>query len=266
MAYRLQVGKTPLIQQPRYGNHKLGRAYIGGQLAYGVAPEVAYRPSFSPFAYYDGLNEANTSATWFETITGGEAFDMDQARGSGVYNTAGYYVFTTDDYAPSGGTLSDKLNTLGSREHTIITVFNTDTRSNDDIVGNIPGANAVLFMNFNNKIRGHAWNSSGTVNVTDATNITTLNTWWFGAQRNSATFQLDVFSGALATANPTKTTGGTVAVTTPGTAGGKLTIGTRGNDVKWFDGEIAQVVIYDKALTDSEIETVRGELVTHTGL
>jgi hypothetical protein len=38
MATKLYKGTTPLLSQPSIGGGLMGRAYIGGQLAYGAAP------------------------------------------------------------------------------------------------------------------------------------------------------------------------------------------------------------------------------------
>ena len=234
-----------------------------------AAAPAAFVPSYSPYAYWDGLNASNSTGNWVEGINGGTGFDLVTARGTVTYNASGYFEFGgSDDIAVSGGSLTDVLQTLGSRAHTVIVVFNSNANSNNDILGNVPGNNSILLQCSPGVIRGHIWNASGTLAVGNGTAMSN-NAWYFGGQRSEITggnFQLSVFETLLTTATPSFTTIGTVAQTSPGTGIAPFTVGQRGNDNQWFNGEMAQLVVYDKYLTDAEIETVRGELATHTGL
>ena len=239
------------------------------------APPGAFTPSYSPYAYYDGLNTTYASAgSWKDTITSGGDTSRNFVTNDGTvgYNASGYFEFngSSDMTLDTGATTSDVLSTLGSRAHTMIVLYNADNLSNKDLIANWQGTvnNGVLIVLFGSKVRGHIANASGTVAVLDSTNTVTTNTWNIAIQRSTESggnFQLDVFEGDTSSVN--KTTGGTITATTPTSGGQLLFLGNRGpGENKWFDGEIAQVVIYDKALSDSEINTVIGELGTHTGL
>ncbi len=85
MATRFYKGNTPLLSQPSVGGSLLGRAYIGGQLAYGEAPSVASVITENLVQWLDVTK--GTSSGFLADSSGNSNNATDQSNGNFTYNT-----------------------------------------------------------------------------------------------------------------------------------------------------------------------------------
>jgi hypothetical protein len=240
-----------------------------------IPPIPSIVPPYSPFAYYDATNTSFSSASvWNDVVSGGSGnMALKPRNGTPSYTAGEYYTFSSANFELTGSTaLSDFMNNLAGYEHTkIALLFPTSTVEEDFMSG--ASTITMIFANTSpvaNAVRGHVFSSGGTL-VTDASISTTTNVYWFGGQRFSTSSissgKVDTVSGAA----------GSLPVTIDnGTSGGwafdsdgdsRFILASRNLPVRgFFDGRIAQVVVYDKALTDSEIQDVCTYMKNRQGL
>ena len=238
-------------------------------------------PPYNPYAYYDATNTTYSSGTNIQDVvtTGsilGRNFDTYGAGLDPSYTSGQYWTFSNDVIVlNSGGALSDFLNSMGSKEHTIITLIYPTSTSEEDIVVNGAAAGGVLLMLYSagsTGVRGHAGNSSALA-VTDATSATAADAWSFASQRltitSPSTARLDLFYGPVGSLPPTKVTGASVAYSATTNGPQRLGLGNRsqtGGASSAYDGRIAQIAIYDSPLSDSEVNEVMIYMKNRSGL
>lgn len=237
-------------------------------------------PPYNPYVYFDATNTSYSSANYMNDVVSLGAdptHDFSQKTGNPTYTSGQYWEIyqpgTVENYYMSSSlSTSDFLRNLGSLEHTIIALHYPYQTSEADIIASDGlGGSAVLLMLYagaNNGVRGHAWNGSALAS-TDATSATPTNQWNFAAQRLSitgaSTCRLDIFYDPVGSLPPTKIVGSDVGYSV-GSNSGVPIVGARTTDGQKYDGRIAQLVIYDAALTDSEVNDVMDYMKTRSGL
>ena len=143
MATKFYKGLTPLLSQPSLGGQLMGRAYIGGQIAYGAEP-VIFDPTLggtiTPYMWYD-FTDSSTM-----TFSSGNNIEAIYSKGTNAgelrkTNTANFIAPTWDGSYTSfyGGTGHSKL----SRR------YSTDgTNGSGDSIFNVNNAyTMVCFVN-----------------------------------------------------------------------------------------------------------------------
>ena len=269
----IYLGSTDLSSATFYlGSSEVSALYQGSTLLYSAAPAIV--PPYSPFAYYDATNTTFSSATNIQdVVTSGQTDrNFDSSASYPSYVSGEYWEFDNKRISLSTtSTTSDFLNTLGANEHTIIVLHYPFATNEEDILGNGPGnGGSILLMLLSFGVRGHAWNASAAA-ISDATSTTPINEWNFTSQRleiSGGNARLDLFYDPVGSLPPTKITGTPVAYSDAATSPVRLTIGDRdvsGGDPK-YNGRIAQLVFYDKVLTDSEVNDVMDYMKTRQGL
>jgi len=104
MAFSFYKGATPLLGQPRYGNGKVGRAYVGGQLAYGAAPAGVEPITDNLTQWFDAVN-ASSLATYMADASGNGNNGTDESGGTFTWNSSGYVSIAStgdDQYIETG--------------------------------------------------------------------------------------------------------------------------------------------------------------------
>ena len=232
-------------------------------------------PPYSPYAFYDATNTLYTSASvWNDVVSeGANNRALKPLSGTPTYVSGQYYEFTSDNLELTGSTaLSEFMNNLAGYEHTKIALIYPTSTTEEDFMS---GASTItmLFSGTSpaaNAVRGHVFSSGGTL-VTDSSISTTTSTWWFGGQRFSTSSasvgRVDVISGAAGSLPGTITNGSNGGWAFDVNGDSRFIIGSRNLPVRgFFDGRIAQVVVYDKALSDSEVQEVLDWMKDHQGL
>jgi hypothetical protein len=244
-----------------------------------IPPIPSIVPPYSPFAYYDATNTSFSSASvWNDVVSGGSGnMALKPANGTPTYTSGEYYTFSqasTTNFQLTGSTpLSDFMNNLQSNNHTkIALLFPTSTTEEDFMSGGgtinmilsstSPAANAVL---------GYVDTLAAAVRQTNSSISTTTNVYWFGGQRFASSSisvaSVDAISGGASSLPVTITNGATGSWSATANGPTRFIAGSRNNPVRaYFDGRIAQMAIYDKALTDSEIQDVCTYMKNRQGL
>jgi hypothetical protein len=138
-------------------------------------------------------------------------------------------------------------------EHTIFIVARPDATGECDLLGtgNVDTGD-VLMMLYGDYFRGHVWRT-GELNVLDSmTSINTTSLAIFEQRCSDTDFSLHLSGGLEAT----QTVAGT-----PTAAVKPVRLGSRDMGAN-FNGHILAVLVYDRALTELEAETVRQYLTT----
>jgi len=244
------------------------------------ASQGPFIPSYSPFAYYDGLNTTDSvdsvNKTWSDialvNTTDDSTFDTD-VNGGGLpdWNSNGYWHIESNTATGTGkafrySTATNTTNPFSfiiDNSFTILNYVRIDAGDNDnDIIGCGTVAGAILIGTGDvfGRIRAHAWVSTLKTTDTPASSIS-AGTWFIVGMRFTSAGASSRLDAIISTIN------GTVSITngatfTPGavsSAPREMGIGTRGNDVRG-NADHAAYVLYKTALSDSQIQDVCDEL------
>jgi len=223
-------------------------------------------------AYYDATNANYADANnWEDVLSLGVQYTFDtgdtakptfQATNNGSYE----YDGSTTSWKMGSTSLTATINELPKTSHTILSLVNLDSTSEEDIWSNgappSNGVNNILLMVFIGRVRSHVWagNGSGGTNVwsTDLTGYTLLNSWVVVGQRfeisgGNATIDSFAYDGTTfsVSATQTKTWGlPTSNPVNPTYAGYRSFGGGR------MDGTYSQAAIYTTNLSNTDIQTV----------
>lgn len=245
-------------------------AFIRTELGVPPAPPVSDIPPHSPFAYYDATNTAYSSASvWNDVVSSGSAnMTFKPKPGAFIaptYTAGEYYTYNgsnTNFELTGSSALTDFMNNLEGYEHTkIALLFPTSTAEEDFMSG--ASTITMIFANTSpaaNAVRGHVFSGGGTL-ATDSSISTTTSVYWFGGQRFSTSSvsqgRVDVISGGAGSLPATITNGSNGGWTFNATGDTRFIVGARNLPNRaFFDGRIAQMVVYDKPLTDTEVQDV----------
>lgn len=174
-----------------------------------------------------------------------------------IYNSvnAGSISFdgTDDEVLINNNTIAR----IGTVNHTITAWVNNDIVTEEDFIGtNGTSQGDVLLMIFFQAgggaggFRGHAWGSTGNSNTIDSPRAIGTGNWSMLTQRVTWGGNIDLFENGVLTA--TKALVGSA----PTSSRTQMVIGCRaaGGGSSHFDGKIANVSIYNRALTATEIQ------------
>ena len=250
MATRFYKGNKPLLSQPYIGGGLMGRAYVGGQLAYGEAAK--FLPSYTPYAFYDATNPDSydaTNKTWSDVALVNTTDDstFDTSIGAGdlpTWNSNGYWEIRSNTSTNVGdafkyGTTTNTTNPFSfitDTSHTILTYVRFVSGDTDnDVVGSGAASGAVLMGGYGTGVptRGHVWATS--VQTVDTPTGLGATNWGVvgqkyrldGSNTRVSSFYVP-YNGTAVIAND-----GTFTPGTPTSSPNKLGIGTRGyNNVR----------------------------------
>ena len=228
-------------------------------------------------AYYDATNSNYSDANnWKDVLSLGTQYTFDTGDTakptyqSGVNNGSYLYDGNTQSWKMGSTPLTATINELPSTSHTILSLVNLDSTSEEDIWSNgappSNGANNVLLMYFNGNVRSHVWagNGIGGNNVwsTDLT-ISIINNWYVIGQRfeisgGNATIDSFAYDGTTFSKSSTQTKTWGTPTTNPvnPTYAGYRSFGNGR-----MDGEYSQAAIYTTNLSDADIQTVSDYMI-----
>ena len=142
---------------------------------------------------------------------------------------------------------------IGSSDHTISAWIKNTTKLDEDFVSTGTGTGRILLMVYQHAgggqggFRGHAWSSTGASNTIDSPNPIGTGNWNYLTQRVAWGGNIDLFENGSNVKSQTLSGG------KPSTTLGTMFFGVRGGTANDFDGNIAIVHIYNRALTSDEI-------------
>ena len=151
---------------------------------------------------------------------------------------------------------NNELARIGTGNHTITAWVNNDIVTEEDFVGTGTSNGDVLLMIYSQAgggaggFRGHAWSSTGNSNTIDSPRAIGTGNWSMLTQRVTWGGNIDLFENGVLTASQVLSGGAPTSSRT------KFIIGCRadGGDSSHFDGRIANVQVYNRALTAAEIQ------------
>ena len=181
-----------------------------------------------------------TGTTWYDVS--GNDYVGNMVNGPSWTNsgTTSYINFDgSDDYV----LVSNNANILSKTSYTKIAWFNASTFStnNNIISGGNSGAHAFWLAGGNRLNAGH----NGGWSTVQSTSTLSLNTWYYGAVTFDTTNGWKLYLNGIqeSTSNSTTTFDGN----------GEILIGAYGNASNLFTGKIADTMVYNRVLSQSEI-------------
>jgi hypothetical protein len=152
---------------------------------------------------------------------------------------------------------NNELARIGTGNHTITAWVNNDIVTEEDFIGTgVFSSGDVLLMIYNQAgggaggFRGHAWSSTGSANTIDSPRAIGTGNWNMLTQRVTWGGNIDLFENGVLTKTQVLSGGAPTSSRT------QFIIGCRANGGggSHFDGRIANVQVYNRALTASEIQ------------
>jgi len=146
---------------------------------------------------------------------------------------------------------------IGTGNHTIIAWVNNDIVTAEDFIGTDGTSTGdVLLMIFDQAgggaggFRGHVWSSTGSSNTIDSPRVIGTGNWSMLTQRVTWGGNIDLFENGVLTATQV------LVGSAPTSSKTQMVIGCRtvNGGSNHFDGRIANVSIYNRALTEAEIK------------
>jgi len=151
---------------------------------------------------------------------------------------------------------NNELARIGTGNHTITAWVNNDIVTEEDFIGTGTSQGDVLLMIYIQAgggaggFRGHAWSSTGNSNIIDSPRAIGTGNWNMLTQRVTWGGNIDLFENGVLTKTQVLSGGAPTSSRT------QFIIGCRANGGggSHFDGKIANVQVYNKALTATEIQ------------
>ena len=201
----------------------------------------------------DTNSYSGSGTTW--TDLSGNQRDGTLINGTFYENTnGGYLIFdgANDEVIINDTTLAR----IGTGNHTIIAWINNDIVTEEDFIGTGTSNGDVLLMIYNQAgggaggFRGHAWSSTGSANTIDSPRAIGTGNWNMLVQRVTWGGNIDLFENGVLTASQV------LSGSAPTSTKTQFVIGCRstGGSSSHFDGKIASVQVYNRALSNSEIQ------------
>jgi len=159
---------------------------------------------------------------------------------------------------------NNELARIGTGNHTITAWVNNDINTEEDFIGTGTSQGDVLLMIYIQAgggaggFRGHAWSSTESSNTIDSPRAIGTGNWNMLTQRVTWGGNIDLFENGGLTKTQVLSGGAPTSSRT------QFIIGCRANggDISHFDGKIANVQVYNRALSEQEIkqnfESMRG--------
>jgi len=221
-------------------------------------------PSNGLILYLDAANPDSypgSGTTWTDLSGNGNHGTLQNGVGYSASND-GTLVFDgiNDRVAVNSAAVARVQNT----NNTLITFVQDISKSQNDIMGNGQSAPGdYILMLINNKIRGHSWSSTNNANAVDSPTTFPAGTWKMVAQRTTWGGNIDIFL------NGTPVNSKVLSGGVPNGTRTSMGIGWRlnsGNTVSHFSGSIAVVLVYNRALTNSQIVSIFNTFKNRYGL
>jgi len=151
---------------------------------------------------------------------------------------------------------NNELARIGTGNHTITAWVNNDIVTEEDFIGTGTSQGDVLLMIFIQAgggaggFRGHAWSSTGSSNTIDSPRAIGTGNWNMLTQRVTWGGNIDLFENGVLTKTQVLSGGAPTSSRTKFIIGSRTDGGSGGH----FDGRIANVQAYNRALTATEIQ------------
>ena len=151
---------------------------------------------------------------------------------------------------------NNELARIGTGNHTITAWVNNDIVTEEDFIGTGTSQGDVLLMIYIQAgggaggFRGHAWSSTGSSNTIDSPRAIGTGNWNMLTQRVTWGGNIDLFENGVLTKTQVLSGGAPTSSRTKFIIGSRTDGGSGGH----FDGKIANVQAYNRALTASEIQ------------
>jgi hypothetical protein len=244
-----------LINQPKYGTLATAIAWLEGQNKYFLVnqsyPEIV--TSGMTLCLDAGMTGSypNAGTTWYD-ISG--SINNGALTNGPVWVSSGTSSSFSFDGADDFVLVNSNANILSKTSYTKIAWFNASTFStnNNIISGGNSGQHAFWLAGGNKLNAGH--NSLWSTVV--STSTLSLNTWYYGAVTFDTTNGWKLYLNGVqeSTSNSTTTFNGN----------GEILIGAFGNASNLFTGKIANSIVYNRVLSQSEIlqNYYKGPIVT----
>jgi hypothetical protein len=196
---------------------------------------------------------SGSGTTWTDLSGNGRNATLINGPGYNANNKGSLTFDDTDDYAR---VTNDTIARIGSSNHTISVWVNPITRSSEDFVGTGSATGSVLLMLYFQAggglggFRGHAWSSTGAANTIDSPRAIPLNSWSMLTQRVTWGGNIDLIENDVVTVSQTLSGGAPSSSLTNFFVGVRDATGVGGSV---FNGRIAVVQVYNRALTNAEL-------------
>jgi len=151
---------------------------------------------------------------------------------------------------------NNELARIGTGNHTITAWVNNDIVTEEDFIGTGTSQGDVLLMIYIQAgggaggFRGHAWSSTGSSNTIDSPRAIGTGNWNMLTQRVTWGGNIDLFENGVLTKTQVLSGGAPTSSRTKFIIGSRTDGGSGGH----FDGRIANVQAYNRALTATEIQ------------
>lgn len=186
-----------------------------------------------------------TGSTWFDLTDNNRDLTLTL---DASFDSSGGGCIDFDGLGDDANITDAALSSIGEGDHTMIAWVNLDALTEEDIFVTAIGNGGILFMLYQNNLRGHCWTGSG-VTVVDSTSFTfSTGNWYMVAQRADST-DLDVWINNSQN-NSTTLNGGYST-----NSGTDFEISGRYR----MNGRVAIALIYDAYLSDSDIQNIYSE-------
>jgi Concanavalin A-like lectin/glucanases superfamily len=152
---------------------------------------------------------------------------------------------------------------FATREFTVITVCAQDTTSAMAILGKAAGSNYEFRQQVpNTGGSGTFWQSGGATYAAPGNygSAPTAGTFYVCALRARYDVEVAAWRDGGTKVSSTSFTGSMIV------GASSFTVGQRGDSLEWFDGDIAEILFYPRALSLTELDAVSAYLATKYGL
>ena len=218
---------------------------------------VGYNPRIVTDGLVLCLDAANTKSyggsgsRWYDLIGNQNGTISGATHTSGA---GGYFSF--DGSNDRVVITNNELARIGTGNHTITAWVNNDIVTEEDFIGTGTSQGDVLLMIYSQAgggsggFRGHAWSSTSNSNTIDSPRAIGTGNWNMLTQRVTWGGNIDLFENGVLTATLSLSGGAPTSSRT------QFIIGCRANGggSSHFDGKIANVQVYNRALTADEIQ------------
>lgn len=278
MATRFYKGTKPLLSQPSIGGGKLGRVYVGGQLAYGVEPSRANPIPVDGYSFVFDFSNDNNQITFDGTKIAsirdeGDNYDAAQSTSAKrpEWNSDGYLDGGTSasDYFLNIDDLITPIFTsrpLATNSYTIFTITN-ESDSRKMPLGVRADSNERYEIFFNDSAGRRDMIYRGQADLSGVTNNDAEDTIIFGTNRNASNLR-EIYRWGTTETSATSSPGSGIFDANTSSRIGATSRGTDGqySAQTGFGGKIYCVGMYPKVLSSQERQDIKDWAVNKWGL
>lgn len=275
---KFYFGDTPLLAQPRIGGSKMGRVYLGNDLAYGAEPERANPIPVSGYSFVFDFSNDNDQITF----NGGDIASITDESGtySAAQSTAAKQpLWHSDGYLDGANSPSDYFlniddlitpifsgRALGTNSYTIFAITN-ESDSRKMPLGIRADSNERYEIFYNDSAGRRDMIYRGQAALTGATNNDAEDTIIFANNRNSSGNRV-IYRWGTTETSATSSPGSAI---TDANTSSRIGATSRGTDGQYsaqtgFGGKIYCVGMYPKELSSQERTDIKNWAVDKWGL